>query len=62
MPSHPDRVRRNYCEHEWREIWGVDIADLIRFGRMCKKCDLIVALPFPKNIGISFPIEEVEGF
>jgi hypothetical protein len=34
MPSHPDRVRRNYCDHEWHR--GVDIADFVLFK--CFKC------------------------
>lgn len=39
MPSHPDRVRQNYCEHEWPHIdrdffWMDDISD----GRKCIKC------------------------
>lgn len=32
MPSHPDRVRQNYCEHEWiTQLWAYNFL-------VCSKC------------------------
>jgi hypothetical protein len=44
MPSHQDRVKQNNCEHDFKYIAGVDVADLIIAAKMCSKCDLIVKL------------------
>lgn len=41
MPSHPDRVRQNYCEHDWIIIQGITVADYIKLAYFCVKCKLI---------------------
>ena len=51
MPCHSDRVRRNYCEHEWKETYGVDICDMYVFAKICIKCNKIIKLGyFPGEI------------
>jgi hypothetical protein len=47
MPSHPDRVRRNYCEHEFKVIQGVTVSDMIKFAFYCVKCGFIGKSWFP---------------
>lgn len=46
MPSHPDRVRKNNCEHEWRMVPGVRRIDSFHFvldGYRCWNCDTIIS-------------------
>jgi len=37
MPPHPDRVRQNYCEHEWKRLFMLSF--------VCSKCGKIVQPP-----------------
>ena len=46
MPSHPERVRKNYCEHEWIEVLGVDLAGLYHTAKLCTKCKKHISLGF----------------
>ena len=37
-PSHPDRVRQNYCEHDWTHNYMGGIIELD--GDRCLKCKM----------------------
>lgn len=41
MPSHSERVRQNYCKHDWPYIMPeFRFDDTLKDGRRCKKCNL----------------------
>jgi len=44
MPSHQIKVQQNNCEHEWKDTYGVDIADNIHKAKICVKCKKIIDL------------------
>lgn len=41
MPSHPNRVRRSYCDHQWPDMNSALIADFpdMEDGRKCILCN-----------------------
>ena len=47
MPSHQIRVQQNNCEHEWKDTYGVDIANMIVAAKICIKCHEIIKLGYP---------------
>jgi len=58
VPSHPDRIRQNYCEHRWPHM---DIALFLDYpdlpdGRKCIKCGIDWNKAHPEVIIISGPI------
>lgn len=51
MPSHPDRVKQNYCDHIFPDMDRVIIFDFpdIPDGRKCIKCGIDWDKAHPKK-------------
>lgn len=62
MPSHPERVRQNNCEHKWPYLMPAFRDMKLSDGRRCLKCNLSFDEYVNRYQNRLGPIKEVEGY